>query len=66
LPERQLDAGPSALQLPAPVDFTGTPLDRDQLLALMELTCRFDPKLQVKIRSFREPFRNEVRAAPLA
>jgi hypothetical protein len=43
----------------------GTPLDRDQRLALMELICRFDPKLQLKKRSFREPFRIEVRAAPL-
>jgi hypothetical protein len=31
--------------------------------SLMELTCRFDRKLQVKVRSFREPFRIEVRTA---
>lgn len=69
---RQLDAASVAARAGvhgAANLFTGyadLPLHREQLLALLDITCKFDPELQLKMRSFRAPFPVDVRAAVIA
>lgn len=65
----QLDVASAIAKAGVPVltglfsGYAHLPLDRGQWLELLDLTCEFDPKLQLEMRAFREPFRIVVATA---